>query len=171
MRTLLLAPHADDETLFASYLAQRHAAHIFVVYDEGRIDELHYASHWLGCRATQLSAWKGMDPEEVEVHLNAAFDPQEWDRVILPIPFAAGHEEHTLVGEIALRLFAGCELIQYATYGPRGVRQQTATEVIPYDPAHYARKLAALSCYRTPIATVATRPWFVELLDMREWIA
>jgi len=172
-RTLLLAPHADDETLFASYLAQRYAAHICVVYDEGREVELNHATTWLGCSYHQMPIPKGSDEEYVEAFLIGLRDPagqDDWDRIIAPDVEDYGHEEHNLVGRLALTVFQDIEIIRYRTYSPRGTRSH-GTPVKPDRPEWIARKLAALSCYRTQIEDPSTQPWFYDLLDMREWVS
>lgn len=174
MRTLLLSPHADDETLFASYLAQRYAAHVAVVYDEGRERELAQASAWLGCHYTQGNLPKGASADQVEALLIGLRDPSgadDWDQVIFPYAHEFGHEEHNLVSDLAASVFYDVPRIAYSTYAPRGVRMTWNEETFPAEPEHVARKLAAMSCYRSQIADPATRPWFFELLDMREWTA
>lgn len=174
-RALLLAPHADDETLFAAYLAQHYAAHVIVVYDEGRESELAQATQWLGCTHQQLPVQKGTtDAEEVEVFLNGLRDPlgqDPWDIVAMPAVEEGGHEEHNAVGKAGWQTFGDLEIVRYTTYAPRGERTRGRHESFPSQPEHVARKLAALSCYRSQIADPASGPWFYSLLDMREWIA
>jgi LmbE family N-acetylglucosaminyl deacetylase len=173
VRTLLIAPHADDETLFASFLAQRHAAHIHVVYDEGREDELRAATAWLGCTCSQGNVPKGASEDVVEAALIGLRDPSgadDWDLVIAPSEDVAGHEEHNIVARRAWETFGDLEIIQYRTYAPRGSRS-VGVPLEPDRPSFIARKLAALSCYRSQIEDPATRPWFYDLLDLREWIA
>lgn len=171
MRTLLLAPHADDESLFASYLAQRHAAHVVVVFDEERESELSMATSWLGCSYQQFPLAKGQDDDMVEAFLIGLRDPagaDDWDLVIAPAIEEFGHEEHNQVGRLALTVFQDCEIIRYRTYSPRGNRT-IGEPVLPDRPDFIRRKLAALSCYRSQIAEPSTQPWFYDLLDMREW--
>ena len=173
MRTLLIAPHADDETLFAAYLAQRYAAHVAVVYDEGREQELSLATTWLGCAYSQGGVRKGASGDEVEALLIGLRDPSgadDWDLVLAPAVSEVGHEEHNLVGERCAVMFYDVPIIWYSTYAPRAHRMK-GEESFPEDPGHVARKLAALSCYRSQIADPASGPWFYSLLDMREWIA
>lgn len=175
MRTLLVAPHADDESLFAAYLAQRYFTTVAVVYDEGRERELASATQWLGCTYQQLPIRKGAPAEVVERYLSGLRDQRkgdQWERFILPGYHPEGHEEHNLVSRVGQRVFTEGEVILYATYGPRGERTRpSGCEVFPENPEHVARKLAALSCYRSQIADPATGPWFYSLLDMREWQA
>lgn len=173
-RTLLIAPHADDESLFAAYLAQRYAAHVHVVYDEGREAELSLATTWLGCGYSQGNVPKGSTEDVVEAALIGLRDPSgadDWDRVIAPAEEVAGHEEHNIVARRAWQTFGDLEIIQYTTYAPRGQRTKGREETFPDEPVYVARKLAALSCYRSQIENPATGPWFYGLLDMREWIA
>lgn len=174
MSTLLIAPHADDETLFAAYLAQRYKAHIAVVFNEGREGELAQATTWLGCTYRQLRAGKGANAVEVETELRTLLDPRvqtaTWERVLVPYAEPDGHEEHNLVYEVAAKVFSEHWLMPYRTYAPRGQRSH-GTESFPDEPVHVARKLAALSCYRSQIEDTATSPWFYSLLDMREWTA
>ncbi len=172
-RTLLIAPHADDETLFASYLAQRYAATIAVVYDEGREHELSMATAWLGCPYVQLRARKGMGEEETETYLNGLRDPagqEDWERIIAPAEEIAGHEEHNIVARVCGWVFKDVPITRYTTYAPRGHRTKGPHEVVP-EPQQIGRKLAALSCYRSQIDAPNTRAWFYYLLDMREWTA
>jgi LmbE family N-acetylglucosaminyl deacetylase len=172
-RALLLAPHADDESLFAAYLAQRYAAHVVAVFDEGRAGELDHATTWLGCGFHQMPIPKGAGEDTVEAFLIGLRDPSgadDWDLVIIPAVEEFGHEEHDLVGRLALSVFQDCELIRYRTYSPRGTRSH-GTPSLPDRPEFIARKLAAMSCYRSQIEDAATRPWFYDLLDMREWTA
>lgn len=172
-RALLLAPHADDETLFASYLAQRYGATVVVVYDEGRENELSQATTWLGCPYVQLHAPKGASEEATEEYLWGLHDPMAettWDTVIAPAVEEFGHEEHNIVGRLGERVFKDSQQIRYRTYSPRGTRSH-GEQVFPDQPVFIARKLAALSCYRSQIEGVATQPWFYDALDMREWVA
>jgi LmbE family N-acetylglucosaminyl deacetylase len=166
--TLLLAPHADDETLFASYLAQRHAAFVVVVYDEGREAELAQATQWLGCRYMQLGGQKGEHEDGIVSRLHGLTEGYEWEHVIHPAEEVAGHEEHNIVARAAEAVFQGTRRTTYLTYAPRAQRSR-GTEEFPAEPVHVARKLAALSCYRSQIDDPATAPWFYSLLDMREW--
>lgn len=171
-RTILIAAHADDESLFAAFLAQRHSAHIAVVYDEGREAELAGAADALSCSYSQGNVRKRASADEVEAMLIGLRDPtgqDDWDIVIAPDEEEFGHEEHNAVAKAAWQTFGDLEIIRYRTYSPRGTRSH-GTPSLPGRPEHIARKLAALSCYHTQIEDVTTRPWFYDLLDMREWI-
>ena len=90
------------------------------------------------------------------------------DRVYAPAVSPEGHEEHNLIGNLAIAVF-GDKVIPYGTYAPRGQREVLAREVVP-TADEIQRKLQAIACYRTQIEHPSTRPWFYELLDMREWL-
>ena len=170
--TLLIAPHADDETLFASYLAQRYEAGIAVVYDEGRSGELFQAGNYLGCPTVNWGNHKGASPAEIRMYFDSFSDPPE--RVIYPAELVGGHEEHNIVSRVVVdwcQEWPGIERIEYLTYAPRGRRVTDGVASLPEKPEHIARKLMALSCYRSQIEDPATAPWFYDLLDMREWLA
>ncbi len=110
--------------------------------------------------------------DDVEAFLIGLRDPagmDDWDIVIVPDVEEFGHSQHNLVGRLALTVFQDCELIRYRTYSPRATRSH-GTPVHPDRPEFIARKLAALSCYRTQIENELTQPWFYSLLDMREFI-
>lgn len=183
MRTLLVAPHADDESLFAAYLAQRYAAHVVVVFDEGRETELAQATAWLGCTyeqwhfdparpdwaaiATRLTAQEGYElvlAPAVIGEQNGFPDPAQ------PPPPRWGVLQHDHIGHLATEAF-GERVRAYCLYTRWHGRHEGREESFPEQPEHVARKLAALSCYRSQIADPATGPWFYSLLDMREWIA
>ncbi len=172
-RALLLAPHADDESLFAAYLCQRYEPYIVVVYMEYREEELALAVRALGCQGMQLPLPKGADEDMVEAHLVGLRDPaddNDWDLVIAPAVEEFGHEEHNLVGRLCLTVFQDIKMIRYRTYSPRGTRSH-GTPVPPGSGEEISRKLLAMSCYRSQAEDRATRPWFYDLLDMREWTA
>lgn len=170
MSTLLLAAHADDETLFASYICQREKPLVIVCFDEGRhYSELAPAAGILGC------PWVGFglapqvyDADALARHLS--LEPYtSADRVWAPAYHFDGHEEHNLVGQVADTVF-GDRVRYYLTYAPRGQRQTEGFEVVP-TAEEIARKLRAMACYVSQIEYPATRPWFFDLLDMREFTA
>jgi LmbE family N-acetylglucosaminyl deacetylase len=88
--------------------------------------------------------------------------------VFAPAVEEHGHEQHNTVGRLAQDVF-GERVTYYPTYAPRGQRSRTGVEVPPPTAHEIALKLRALSCYESQITNPATRPWFFELLDLREW--
>lgn len=153
MKPLLFDPHGDDSVLFASYLCIRFNAHIVVWNRTVPTHEIKDAMEWLGC------TWQdGWDPY---ADFSETIFAPEWREV--------GHEEHN---ELAIRVRGvyGESVQSYCTYGPRGHRNIGRLPVIP-TPEMIQRKLLALSCFKSQIELPATRPWFYDLLDMREWLA
>lgn len=180
MSTILLAPHGDDETLFAAYTCMRTRAHVIVCTHDRDPDvratrsrEVTSALTILGCsnHVWPISELE-LNPETAKLWLQGwdapkgGFPPQQ---VYAPAIHPEGHEQHNLIGELAREVF-GDRVVHYLTYAPRGQRQRDGEEVVPTS-EEIARKLRALACYRTQIENPATRPWFFELLDLREWVS
>lgn len=183
MNPIVLAPHGDDEVLFAAYTCMRERAHVIVCSQDAdpavrkdrslettRAIEILRCSHheWpvpadrfeknLGQMKVWMAAWNSTSL--------VASTP---DRVYAPAIHPEGHEQHNLIGELAREVF-GDKVIFYGTYAPRGERQHLGREVIP-DADEIRRKFEALACYRTQIEHPLSRPWFFDLLDMREWLS
>lgn len=169
MTTLLLAPHADDESLFAAYTCQRERPKIVCCFDEGRnFGELAPAAGILGCEWVGFGIQRGA-PAEALMRQLETFPYTEAEVVWAPAFHPDGHAEHNLVSLVARSLY-GPRVRYYLTYAPRGHRQVDGQQVVP-EPEQIARKLRALACYVSQMEDPATRPWFYELLDMREWVA
>lgn len=162
---LLLAPHNDDEALFASYLCLRHNPLVLVCFDGRR--RRHYvptavreaetaaAMQILGCGYRQLHI--PCDPPDwdaLEEHL-AGHDPEH---VWAPLPEPDGHSQHNGVGNLARRLWPDRTSL-YATY-TMGGGKTTAGEPVPIEPGWAELKQQALACYRSQLARPGTRPHF-----------
>lgn len=181
MSTLLLAPHGDDETLFAAYSCIRHQAHVIVCTQDAdpavrreRSLETASAVRILGCSYHEwplLASDPNWDQAKtwLESWNSTELLPSVPERVFAPAVEEGGHEQHNIVGQLALDIF-GPLVIPYLTYAPRGQRSRSEKQVIP-TAQEIQLKLRALSCYQTQIANPATRPWFFDLLDLREWMA
>ena len=113
-----------------------------------------------GWAREHMALW--MDPEH-----NAA----TVRRVFAPAVNSLGHEQHNGFGRIARDVFGG--LVQpYLTYAPRGKRERVDGDLeIKPTTDEISRKLRALAAYKSQIENPATRPWFFDLLDLREWLA
>jgi LmbE family N-acetylglucosaminyl deacetylase len=183
MKSLLLAPHFDDEVLFTSFTILRHdpdIAWVFVPVDpdehEIRLHESRTALSWL---------WKDGPPVDWQRHFSTggAFEGDgesdllvrflaehghEYQRLFAPAPYEEGHAEHNSVGYAALA--SGVPTVLYDTYGRTRGRVHGSTLVEP-EWQWVQAKLAALSCFGSQIEHPARRPWFYDLLDMREWYA
>ena len=180
MNAIVLAPHGDDETLFVAYTCMRERAHVIIcsqdadpVIRKQRSLETTAAIQILRCSHHEWPIIAGqIEWEEAKVKLepwnSTALVASTPDRVYAPAVDPQGHEEHNLIGNLAIAVF-GDKVIPYGTYAPRGRRQRLLNDVIP-TADEIQRKLQALACYRSQIENPSTRPWFSELLDMKEWL-
>lgn len=180
---LLIAPHGDDETLFAAYTCMRERPHIIVCtrdadpeVGEVRSRETATAIQILGCshQEWQMSAanidWNWAR-EQMALWLDPERNAAEVQKVYAPAVNALGHEQHNGFGRIAQDIF-GDRVQPYLTYAPRGKRERVNGDLeIKPTTDEISRKLRAMAAYKSQIENPATRPWFFELLDLREWLA
>jgi LmbE family N-acetylglucosaminyl deacetylase len=196
MRTLLLAPHSDDEILFAAYTIARHECQVAIVArdpDEGiaevRLMESTKAVGQMARRASvrYLGHVEGAISEprlrkDLERFLpdnDDSFDPlvaqaggyTEPVHVFAPVVEDDGHDEHNLVGRLAVEVFGLGSVTAYPTYTRHGGRTTDVGREVPIENEWIIQKFWALSCFKSQIAHPARRPWFYDLLDMREWYA
>jgi LmbE family N-acetylglucosaminyl deacetylase len=181
---LLLAPHYDDEILFAAYTLMRERPQIAWVFPPrnhldhlDRRGESHDALLALGISFASVQTrfesvcYEGALGEDAWPYgLVEHLHDVEYDMVYAPAPHDHGHHEHNVVGRVALDTLGAERVTWYQTYTRTKGRQKYGNLVEP-DPDMIARKLRALACFTTQIAHPARRPWFYELLDMREWHA
>lgn len=181
MSSLLLAPHGDDEVLFAAFTCIRERPHVIVCTQDDDPEVRGPRSYETTCAITTLGCshheWpmspKNFDLEQARTWLKLWDSPRHStvpDKVYAPAVSEEGHEDHNLIGSLAVEVFGPARVIPYLTYGPRGQRQREGMEIVP-TPAEIQRKLKALACYRTQIENAMTRPWFFDLLDLREWLS
>lgn len=180
MNPIVLAPHGDDETLFAAFTCMRERAHVIICSQDADPEVRRQRSLETTCAIGVLRCshheWQmpadQFDPEKARGWLepwnSMSLVASVPERVYAPAVHPEGHEQHNMIGSLALDIF-GDRVIPYSTYAPRGQRQKEGEEVIP-TAEEIQLKLAALSCYRSQIEHPSTRPWFFELLDLREWI-
>lgn len=189
---LLLAPHGDDETLFAAFTCMRYGKRMHVIVCTQDADpkirgvrslETSRAIAQLGCTHHEwpmsadnpdwgaarqwLEGWASdkLFARRIENVFAPAIEPDMGDERL----WGSGHEQHNAVGLLAQDVF-GDRVTHYLTY-VRGERSRYGVEVPPPTGHEIARKLRALSCYESQITDPLSRPWFFELLDMREWWA
>ncbi len=181
MNPILIAPHGDDEVLFAAFTCMRARAHVIICSHDPdpevrkvRSLETTNAIQILGCSHHEIPMssadmdW-GALRSKLEPWNSTALVASTPDTIYAPAVHEEGHEQHNRVGEIAIELF-GDKVVPYLTYAPRGQRQTDGHEVVP-TADEIQRKLRALACYRSQIEHPSTRAWFFELLDLREWLA
>lgn len=186
---VLLAPHNDDETLFAAYTLMRRRPHVVVCT---RAAGSYYARE----RETQEAVYRLTGAETYEQWTYDAGDPRwkwmagsirtladEYEHVWAPAPLGEtnGHEpgtnpppgwgvlQHDRIGELAAEAFGPERTRHYCLYTRWHGRDQRGTEIEP-TAQEIARKLDALGQYESQMRDPSTRPWFYEQLDMREWV-
>lgn len=106
------------------------------------------------------------DEQSLRRNLDLAVNPE---RIYTPAAYEDGHPDHNWASGFAASFFEPVTIVYYETYAPRGHR----TTGVPIEPEPWmiARKLSALSCFRSQIEQESTRPWFFQQLDLREWIS
>jgi len=179
---LLLSPHNDDETLFASGFCIAHNPHVVVVL-RSQVQEDRYGitadtrEQETGCALDTLGVtgwtqWPYLDSDPdwgaVENALRSIDDRLQPDRVFAPAVELGGHAHHNLVGDLAHVVF-GDRVTSYLTY-VRGNGRSRSDREVPFMPAWPAVKLRALACYLSQIAEPSTRDWFLDG-GLREWYA
>lgn len=190
MKTLLLAPHHDDETLFASYLCLTYDPLVIVCYGNPaangvpasvRSSEFGLAMVQLNvheCIEWPVSDTEGGTADDLLVRMRHVRDHTDWDLVFAPAveparvvdgEVAGGHPQHNNVGRLADRVFGGHVTVEhYTTYTYPPLTRSRSERPIPHDPSWIFRKHAALACYRSAAQTPSYRH-FAE--DMAEYLA
>ena len=192
MKTLFLAPHSDDEVLFGAFTIMRFKPDVIICTSdpdrrtaELRSTETYHAMEELGAGLIDVRFWPHREGTldvdtvklDLEAHAPRKFSPVGdvstihggYEAVFAPLPEVNGHDEHNAVGTAALEIFGPERTAFYTTYTRSGFRTRQGAEV-PFTTEMLARKLRALSQYVTQMEHKDRRPWFVELLDPREWI-
>ena len=159
MPALLLAPHADDETLFAFYTLLRDNAHVLVCLDPGggRIAELD-AAMTVANRYWTVIDQPEKNPDWMKIRRRAEEMVREgYDTIIAPAYEDGGHEQHNEVAKIAATL--GLPITSYYTY-VRGSMRTARGQAVMGTGAEMALKRQAMDCYASQIADPKTAPWF-----------
>lgn len=160
---LLLAPHHDDETLFAAYACIAYRPTVVVCYPGAlrhggpatRQAETAAAMGVLGCRTTvAYDADTGLE------EMVAAAD--DGALVFAPLPEEGGHSDHNRVGELAASMFPG-RVRFYTTYTAAG--RSTCGDRVDVQPGWDDLKRKALACYPSQLRRRGTRVHFEQPLD------
>lgn len=158
MGALLLAPHADDETLFAFYTMLRDDAYVLVCLDSGhdRRQELKAAMK------VANREWGYIEVPETAPDWNFVSDSirevaKDHSTLIAPAYIGGGHEHHNEIAMIAATL--GLPTTWYHTY-VRGQGRTAWGQAIIGSGAEMELKRRAMDCYASQIADPKTKPWF-----------
>lgn len=192
MKSLLLAPHNDDETLWNSWNILRYKPHVIICLrsqvqeDRGtgitaavRQLETARALWWLGDPTWEQWGYSDADPDwrDIEQRMGE-FDlaHPDLERVFSPAQEEDGHEHHDAIGYYARKVF-GDRVQPYLTYR-RGFGRSTgfyvngecvSGEEVPFESSWPAKKLRALSCYESQIAEPSVEYWFIDS-ELREYL-
>lgn len=179
MKSLLLAPHSDDEILFASWTLIAHTPDLVICREDPdramrgiRVSESRAALEELGYDWShgRMSVWPAVERQYCHEMLSRRIcvASEHYDLVYAPLWEEEGHHEHNEISTLATIFFGSERCRYYSTYTRTGGRTQGRSEV-PYDPTWIARKLRALACFETQHVHPQRSPWFVDLIDLREW--
>lgn len=155
---ILLAPHADDETLFACWTLLRERPTVILCLPgaprhgtpDVRLAEFAAAMAIVGCPWATL----------IDYGL-AGLEGLTADHVWAPLPELGGNGDHNMVGELAARLWPG-KVTFYTTYT---AARTTRGDRVECEPSWLAIKRRALACYTSQQAHPGTREHFVRPLD------
>lgn len=196
MTAVLLAPHNDDETLFASFLILRYRPKVIVCLRSERMHQRGYPGGKCSVSRTGRERETGRalavlreagimgesgfeqwdisdaDPDWDEISKRIADEVKRANLVIYPAyeEGGVGNEQHNRIAEIAdeLLVASGRAYLRYTTYTVVG-RSRAGREV-EFEPHWPALKMTALACYRSQIAHPATAAHFLDG-GLREYVA
>lgn len=173
---ILLAPHNDDEALFASFICLREKPLIVVVTDswiqynrgdkitaEERREESRAAATVLGCSIYFM----GIRDDEITADiLGPELRKLNADLVYAPA-IQGGNKHHDLIGRLAFECFKN--VVQYATYAKNELYTTGEIEVRPTE-RELELKNKALYCYKTQLSHPWTKPHFDAVDGKSEWL-
>lgn len=181
MKSALLAPHDDDQVLFAAYTLMREKPTVFVVLDsyiqpnrgetgcsaEERAKESAIACEMLGVPIKRFrirddatpkdQLWKGMAVGFKEL---AGFD-----RIYIPAK-QGGNFQHDLVNEVAGAMYT-YKTVEYTTYTKTQLYTTGNKEVVPTD-SEVVLKNRAMECFQSQLRV--NRPHFDAVKGKSEWL-
>lgn len=179
MKSLFLAPHNDDETLFGAFTLLREKPTVVVVTDsfvqylrgdnitfEQRRRETLEAMKVLGCKVVFGQIPDHKIDKDILVE---AFEPlKSVEKIYAPKPYENGNPQHNLIGEVAKEVF-GDKVIFYSTYTKDNLYMTGDIEVKPTE-EELELKNKALQCYKSQLSLPSTRPHFEAVLGKSEWL-
>lgn len=178
---ILLAPHNDDEALFAAYTIMREKPLVIICTDgyiqglrgdpitaEQRREETLAAMAVLGMPEVRFLGIKDTEltPELLEKELEALTSLMRIPEVVYAPAIQGGNGQHDMVGMVASKLFSN--VIHYTTYTRTELWTQGKTEIIP-TLEEIQLKNMALDCYQSQIDLSATAPHFAAVRGKSEF--
>lgn len=176
-KTILIAPHNDDEALFASFTCLREKPLVIIVTDSWK--QFNRGEKNITAEARRQESIDGMTVLGCAVHFLAIPDNKltrtelrkklrEFHPTTVYAPaIQGGNAQHDLVGATALECFPN--VIQYTTYSKASDYTTGEAEIIP-TPEELELKNQALECYRTQMSYERTAHHFHAVKGKSEWL-
>lgn len=177
---ILLAPHNDDEALFASYIIMRMRPLVIVVTD-GMIHQLRGIATREQCRKESIDAmailqapvaFLGIDDTKLTKQilierLRPLCDQSKECVVYAPEVIENGNEQHNIVGQVADILW-GDKVVHYSTYTKDDLTPRGKIAVVPSEEEALI-KVAALRWYKSQLK--CNGPHFDAVVGENEYIS
>jgi glycosyltransferase involved in cell wall biosynthesis/LmbE family N-acetylglucosaminyl deacetylase len=175
---LLIAPHNDDEALFAAYTLMRVKPLVIVATDsfiqpnrgetgcsaEERRAETIKAMELAGCPVLFLGIKDTELTEDILRSRLKYFDPET---VYIPA-IQGGNAQHDLVGKVGMELWGkNCE--RYTSYTKTELYTTGGWEIVPTQ-QEMELKNKMLDCYKSQLALPSTAPHFAAVRNRSEWL-
>lgn len=160
MRSVFLAPHPDDETLFGAFTLQRGQPLVVCVLDcgEHRTREFIAATSMLGCH--EVDAWSFPEAAPDWAAIRERIRGLHADHIYVPAYADGGNVHHN---ELACAADGAAPITHYLTYTTAG--KQTSSRQVGYEREWIGFKLRALACYESQYAHPSHAPHFTRGLD------
>lgn len=180
-KSILFAPHPDDEALFAAYTIMREKPLVVIVTDayiqsnrgeigcdaDTRWQETMRAMEILGSPVIRL----GIKDFELDYHQFGAFLAKSlsgFEKIYVPA-LQEGNYHHDIVNRAARAVF-GDRCVEYSTYSKGEFFTKGNKEVVPTE-EEFDTKKRALNCYSSQLNLPSTKPHFDAAIDARsEWL-
>lgn len=175
---ILLAPHNDDEALFAAFTCLREKPLVIIVTDSWKQFNRGDGITAVERRAESVAAMKVLgcevcfmgipDTELTRDILKMGLRQLKFNPEVVYAPaIQGGNKHHDLIGSVALGYFP--KVVQYTTYSMNNLYTVGKIEI---KPTNEERKLKqkALACYVTQINHPWTSPHFGAVENKSEWL-
>jgi len=176
---VFLAPHNDDESLYAAYTLMRIKPLVIVVTEshiqpqrgdigctaEIRRKETINAMKLAGCPVVFLGIPDTLLTEEMLYERLQGFEPET---VYIPA-LQGGNPQHDMVHNVGMRLFGRQNVEQYATYSKTELYTMGSWEIVPTI-VEMELKNKMLDCYQSQLNLPSTKPHFDAVRNRSEWL-
>lgn len=181
---LLLAPHNDDESLFAAFTCIREKPLVAVITDswvqwnrgdgitaDQRWDETCEAMDVLGCDRTRVGLRDDeltQDVIECVLRRLGSLYGDDLETVYVP-DLQGGHPHHDFVCRAAIRTFHASKIVRYCTYSEAS-QSYANTGARRIDGSTQEKQLKRLALSRYVSQFARSRHHFQAVMDQPEWL-